>query len=209
MPAPPRGRQLAARLAAGVFVTLTAPAAAGAHGPCGCLDPVLVQAGGVVRLTDSAGRQAGGAGYPAYRVILNPRPADLGIAPRYLASAYRADAPTTTVLSRPRKAPTRRGRFRVPKGTPPGMYMVLVFDGDEGGAHNTWDYLHVTDWDDPDGRGVVGDPEESGDPPPASPEAPARSDDSGSPSWPLILGIGTGCLVLGFGFGRAAGGRRS
>jgi hypothetical protein len=23
--------------------------------------------------------------------------------------------------------------------------MVLIFDGEEGGAHNTWDYLHVVD----------------------------------------------------------------
>jgi hypothetical protein len=32
-----------------------------------------------------------------------------------------------------------------PRGTPPGLYMVLIFDGGEGGAHNTWDYLHVID----------------------------------------------------------------
>ena len=26
--------------------------------------------------------------------------------------------------------------------------MVLIWDGGEGGGHNTWDYLHV--WDEPD-----------------------------------------------------------
>jgi hypothetical protein len=79
-------------------------------------------------------------------VVFNPRPTDLGIAPAYLTSAYRPEAPTVTVLSRSRKNPTRRGSFGVPK-TPDGLYLVLIFDGEEGGAHNTWDYLHVLDLD--------------------------------------------------------------
>lgn len=111
----------------------------------GCLDPVLAEVGGKVRLTGGPGLgQAGGRGWPAYKVIFNPRPTDLGIAPAYLMSAYRPEAPTVTVLSRSRRDPTRRGSFRVPK-TPDGLYMVLIFDGGEGGAHNTWDYLHVID----------------------------------------------------------------
>ena len=28
---------------------------------------------------------------------------------------------------------------------PPGIYLLLVFDGSEGGAQATWDYLHVPD----------------------------------------------------------------
>jgi hypothetical protein len=25
----------------------------------------------------------------------------------------------------------------------PGVYLVLIFDGAEGGSHSTWDYFHV------------------------------------------------------------------
>lgn len=140
-----RGR-LAFALLVAALVALTPSPAAG-HGPCGCLDPVLAQVGTKVRITGGPGvGQAGGRGWPAYRVVFNPRPADLGIAPDYLTSAYRPEAPTVTVLSRSRKDPTRRGSFRVPK-TPDGLYIVLIFDGGEGGAHNTWAYLHVIDLD--------------------------------------------------------------
>ena len=109
----------------------------------------MTELGAQVRITDALGRQAGGRGYPAYRVIFNPRPRDLGIAPDYLTSAYRVDGPTRTVLSRSRRRPTRKGRFRIPRDAPAGVYMVLIFDGGEGGAHNTWDYLHVVDADGP------------------------------------------------------------
>ncbi len=203
-------RQAAAWLALGTFVCLAAPAPAEAHGPCGCLDPVLVRAGSVVRLADSAGRVAGGVGYPAYRVIFNPRPGDLGIAPGYLASAYRADAPTTMVLSRPRREATRKARFRVPDGTPAGMYMVLIFDGEEGGAHNTWDYLHVTDWDNPDRRGVIAQREEPRDRAADKDSASEEPAGSNNPTpWPLILGIALGGLLLGAAVHRTAARRQA
>lgn len=143
------------------IVALVTPAgwpttSAVAHGPCRCLDPPVSEAGGRVRIASEAGiGQARRDVYPAYRVIFNPRPRDLGIAPSYLASAYRADVPTTTVLSRPRRRPTRRGRFRVPANTPPGVYLVLIFDGSEGGAHSTREYIHVIDPNEPDQGGVV------------------------------------------------------
>ena len=122
-------------LAAAGLATSTAPARA--HGPCQCLFPVLVAPAEPgkrpVRLSASV---------PAYRVIFNPRPRQLGIAPASLASAYRPGAPTVTVLDRARRISRRRWSFRSPD-VPPGVYLVLIFDGSEGGAHSTWDYVHM------------------------------------------------------------------
>jgi len=114
-------------LAAAVVGGLGAPTidTAAAHGPCGCLYPEMAATGSVVQVV---------AGYRAYRVVFNPAAADLGIAPDYLQSAYRADVQTTTLLSLPRRDPKRRVRFRVPR-VAPGVYAVLIFDGEEGGAH--------------------------------------------------------------------------
>lgn len=169
------GLVLGVALAAGVLLTAGDVTPARGHGPCGCLEPRLAQAGSPVRV---------GGGLPAYRVILNPRPRDLGIAPSYLASAYRADAATTTVLSRRRDRPTDRARFRLPAATPPGMYLVLIYDGEEGGAHNTWEYLHVIDPDRP-------------------PAQAPRSTSSASPldRWALLAGVALGALVTGAALG--------
>ncbi len=174
------------------LAVLPATPAAG-HGPCGCVDPRIVGAGSQVRLADPAGCQAGGVGYPAYRVVFNPARDDLGIAPPYLASAHRPDVPTTTVLSRSPRRPTRRGRFEVPEATPPGLYMVLIFDGEEAGAHNTWDYLHVIGRD--GGEATAEAAGEASSPAPSEgtrepPEAPA-------PSRVATVGVGVGALLLG------------
>lgn len=174
---------------------MTTPAVA--HGPCRCLDPRLAEAGSPVRIAFEI--EVGlttGRGYPAYRVVFNPHPSDLGIAPRLLASAYRADVATTTVLSRPHDRPTRRARFRVPAGTPPGVYLVLIFDGNEGGAHNTWEYLHVIDAD-RETAGVVARPR--------TPAVPAATDatqrDSSSPwsvAWPAaVASFALALIVVG------------
>jgi len=177
---------------------------ASAHGPCQCLDPRLVVAGGQVRITDENGRQAGGTGWPAYKVIFNPRPSDLGIAPSYLAGAYRADAVSRTVLSRSRTSPTRRGRFRVPADALSGLYMVLIFDGGEGGAHNTWDYLHVVPRRDsaPLAGVVTAQTTTSGTAkagPVAAQRASNASGDNASQAWPLLvaaLGLATGAAFV-------------
>lgn len=170
---------------------------------------MVVQAGSQVRITETPA-QPEGVGWPAYRALFNPRPSDFGIAPDYLASAYRADVPTTTVLSRPRRKPTRKGRFRVPADTPPGLYMVLIWDGEEGGAHNTWDYLHVTDSDEADEPGVVAQQDEQPTKP-AEGSRPAPEEPSGSSAstpWPLVVGIGLGGLILGVIGSRVAARRR-
>lgn len=170
---------------------------------------MVVQAGSQVRIAETPA-QPEGVGWPAYRALFNPRPSDFGIAPDYLASAYRADVPTTTVLSRPRRKPTRKGRFRIPAGTPPGLYMVLIWDGEEAGAHNTWDYLHVTDPDEADELGVVAQQEEQPTKPvegsSPAPEGPSGS--NASIPWPLVAVIGLGGLILGVVGSRVAASRR-
>lgn len=188
-------RGLLVVLAAVVVMGASEMTPALAHGPCPCLDPRVAEAGGHVRVGFEVGvGETRGRGYPAYRVIFNPRPRDLGIAPRLLASAYRADVPTTMVLSRPRNRPTRRGRFRIPTGTPPGVYMVLIFDGSEGGAHNSWEYLHVIDPDHATGGVVARSKATRG--PVAATRRNASSDDS--VGWWIVLGsVALGCLVAG------------
>jgi len=184
------------------------PEVVAAHGPCDCLGARVVQPGAQVRIVGSDGRQAGGTGYPAYRVVFNPRPADLGIAPAYLAGAYRADGPSATVLSRAPTDPTRRGRFRVPRDAPPGLYMVLIFDGEEGGAHNTWDYLHVTAGEAAP-SGVVTAGRRSARPV-RQPNTPSSAADTSAPEgssvgWPVVVLAAVGGATLGLLGGRRLG----
>jgi len=205
-------RSAAALVAAALVAGAWDPDAVHAHGPCGCLDPRVVEAGGRVRVVGSDFGAAAGDGYPAYRVIFNPRPADLGIAPAYLAGAFRADAPSATVLSRARTSPTRRGRFRVPRAAPPGLYMVLVFDGEEGGAHNTWEYLHVVAAGQAPPAGVVaaggrnrrptGQTGPSDPAPAPAPAASAEASGGSSVAWPLLLLAAGGGLAVGLVAGR-------
>lgn len=141
------------------------------------------------------------AGSPAYRVVFNPRPEELGIAPGHLASAYLPDASTATVLERPRTAPTRRARFRVPADAPPGLHLVLVFDGEEGGAHNTWEYLHVIDLERAASPSATART--------TGREAPAASASAGSLSWPLVALVAAAAFLAGAGTMAAARRRRT
>ena len=166
-----------------------------AHGPCGCLDPRLGEEGRPVRVVSDD---------RLYRVVFNPRPTDLGIAPSYLASAYRADVPTTTVLSRPRRDAIRTGRFRVPDGTPPGVYVVLIFDRGEGGSHNTWDYVHVIppegEKDGVDGVVARGGPSQA--PRDNRQDALRPGDEPGSSTrWPALVAAAVGGVAVGVAIG--------
>jgi hypothetical protein len=113
---------------------LVGPPGASAHGPCRCLVPTLGVPGQKVTIART----------PAYKVIFNPGPAAFGGAMRQVGyqSSYEPNAPTVTVVSRPRTQPKRRATFHVPKA-PPGVYLVLIFDGSERGTHTTWEYFHV------------------------------------------------------------------
>lgn len=123
-----------------LLIALVCAAPASAHGPCGCTEPVVAEQGREV--VTSGG----------YLVVWNPRAEWFvgGAGPPSLASAHREDAPSRVVLLRKRPPYPRlppRARFRVPRDAPPGLYLVLVFDGSEGGTHATWDYVHVPDGD--------------------------------------------------------------
>lgn len=125
---------LHAPLLALALCALVPAAPAVSHGPCDCLVPRLGKTESRVRITKTT----------AFKVIFNPTPAQYGAAMRDAgyASAYDDQAPTAKVVSRPRRQRRRNVRFRVPD-VPPGLYLVLIFDGTEGGQHKTWEYYHV------------------------------------------------------------------
>lgn len=118
--------------------------AADAHGPCNCVFPELGGRGAKVRISS-----------PVYKVILNPRKSDFLIGPGGLESAYRADAPRAILFSRPKMRPGRRASVVIPRAFSPGLYMLLIYDGSEGGVHYTWDYFQVL--------GAAGGPARDGD----------------------------------------------
>jgi hypothetical protein len=122
-------------IAAVASLAWTPPAAA--HGPCRCTWPAVAAPGSVVRTTSG------------YKAIWNPAAADFAdqTTPIDLAGGHRADAPTHTVVQGSPRHPRRRMVIRIPRATPPGIYILLVFDGSEGGHHSTWDYVQVAGQD--------------------------------------------------------------
>ena len=88
------------------------------------------------------------AAYPGYKVVFNPDRTDLGIGPRSLWRDHRPGlAPTVVFRTTYRYAdlPLRDPvEFRVPDA-PPGRYLVSIYDGSEGGAHDTWETFRVTE----------------------------------------------------------------
>lgn len=126
-------RPATALLYAMVVTVAALPTAAEAHGPCRCTWPAVAAPGSTV--TTASG----------YKAIWNPSPADFAeqTTPVELASGHRADAPTHTVRQGSQRRPRRRMLVRVPRSSAPGIYLVLVFDGSEGGHHTTWDYVQV------------------------------------------------------------------
>lgn len=163
------------------------PTTAMAHGPCGCSFPEVGESGTKVR-----------ARTPAYKVVFNPRRSDYTLPPDGLVSAHRPDVPTTTVLSRPRRDPVRRAIFRVPDAAPPGVYLVLIFDGSEGGVHYTWDYFHVA------GPALEREQAARGQ---ASGEGPG--DEAGGVDTSAVLMGGAGGVLLGLGAGTLVRRRRT
>ena len=75
--------------------------------------------------------------------------------------------------------------------------MVLIFDGGEGGAHNTWDYVHVIDPDDEDPAGLAAPGSERARRAEGADGVPDGGAGSGTPGWPLLGSVGAACLLIG------------
>jgi hypothetical protein len=99
-----------------------------AHGPCGCIRPATATPG--ERLAST---------YPTIKIVWNPVPADLLIGPDYLGRDHVDGQPRVVLQEQPQPA---SASFQVP-ATAPGLYLVLLYDGTEGGAHYSWDYITV------------------------------------------------------------------
>ena len=116
-------------VAAACASAVLAPAGpAAAHGPCGCITPAAAIPGEQLVST-----------YPTVKVVWNPVPADLPIGPDYLARDHVTGQPRVVLQEQPQPG---SASFRVP-ATAPGRYLVVLYDGTEGGAHYSWDYITV------------------------------------------------------------------
>jgi hypothetical protein len=109
-----------------VLLRLVVPAAA--HGPCGCVSPAVTRPG--EQLVSSV---------PTIKIVWNPIRDDLLIGPYYLARDHVTGQPRVVLQDQPQPA---SATFRVPL-TAPGRYLVLLYDGTEGGVHYSWDYIRV------------------------------------------------------------------
>jgi hypothetical protein len=135
-------------LLAFVFVTLGRDHAI-AHGPCGsvgssCLEPNEGPPGTEVT-TEGSG------GFEGILAVWNPRPnilalgvpgstKDCDIKCAEAKSIYHFDQPMVVVAETDDRSQLQ---FVVPD-VPPGRYIVVMYDGSEGGRHYTWNTFKVT-----------------------------------------------------------------
>ena len=101
---------------------------ADAHGPCGCIKPTAATPG--ERLVSST---------PTIKIVWNPVRDDLFIGPDFLVRAHVAGQPRVVLQEQSQPG---LATFTVP-ATAPGRYLVLLYDGTEGGVHYSWDYITV------------------------------------------------------------------
>jgi hypothetical protein len=113
-------------------IAAVAPSPAQAHGPCrtsttgvGCLAPPK----------GSPGTQVTILGTSVLRVVWNEN------VPYDSEAHFRLGASTIELVSFP--GVERDVEFVVPKAAP-GVYPVVIYDGQEGGGHYTWDLFRVT-----------------------------------------------------------------
>lgn len=95
--------------------------AASAHGPCRCLPPE-VRPGDAMVINN------------VFRVVLNPTRRDIYYEQPALIAAHVDGTPREVLVDRDRGDARKRARLVVPN-VPAGRYLVLMYDGSEGGAH--------------------------------------------------------------------------
>jgi hypothetical protein len=172
-----RSLLLAAACASAVLVGAV-PAAA--HGPCGCIKPTAATPG--KRLVSTT---------PTIKIVWNPVRDDLLIGPDFLGRAHVAGQPRVVLQEQPQRG---LATFAVP-ATAPGRYLVLLYDGTEGGMHYSWDYITV--------RSAPRSPASAQ--PTTAMTAPARRPD-GLES-PVVLGLAATLIAL-LGVGVFVGARK-
>jgi len=118
------------RAAAGsASVALLLAGTAGAHGPCGCLPRTAVPDERFVLNN-------------VFRAVWNPTREDIYYRQPALVAAHVNGTPRVVLLDRPRRDARTRATLRVPD-VPAGRYLVLLYDGTEGGRHYTWGSVAV------------------------------------------------------------------
>ena len=139
------------------------------HGPCGCITPTAATPGEQLVST-----------YPTIKIVWNPVPADFLIGPDDLTRAHVSGQPRLVLQEQPRPSPAT---FRVP-ATAPGRYLVLLYDGTEGGGHYSWDYITVRSGPRPP----------SSTRPTAAATEPARR--AGGLNGPVLVGLAAALVAL-------------
>ncbi len=76
--------------------------------------------------------------------------------------------------------------------------MVLIFDGEEGGDHNTWEYLHVIDRSDSEPAAVIAESKQNADSSKGRTVASVeQSSDEPVTRWAVSVAVGIAGLVIG------------
>ena len=76
---------------------------------------------------------------------------------------------------------------------------MLIFDGGEGGAHNTWEYLHIIDPEQA-ATGVMAGSRTDGPVPATTAGRPRNSRSDASMDWWIVLGaVALAALLAGVG----------
>lgn len=146
-------------LLAGALTVGAGPGTATAHGPCRCIEPRIAAPGDELTIP-----------VRTLRAIWNPTDADFnvelgGFRLRNWRHNPASEAITLAESAKPTEPPLS---VSVPK-VPAGLYMLLVFDGSEGGTHFTWEYIWVV--------------------------ADEGAEPSGSPTWLLPTALGAAVLL--------------
>jgi hypothetical protein len=126
-------------LVCGLIALLVGVPEASAHGPCGCTGPAFEGEEGVEVEAVPGDRLI--IMQPAIEIVWNPVPEDLRIdPPPELADDHVADIGSVPLARGPKP---KHHVVSVPD-VPDGRYLVVMYDGSEGGDHYTWDHVRVT-----------------------------------------------------------------